>query len=130
MNKAFLLGRLVRDPTYKEIENEKGVYRIAAYTLAVRNPYKTKADFIRIKTFGSQAEFVRDNFRQGSKIALSGSISTGSYKDKNTQKMVYTTEVYTESIEFAGPKVEIPEESVSDEYMDIPDDMVDEMPFE
>lgn len=128
MNKVFLLGRLVRDPTYKQIEAENGIYRIAAYTLAVRNPFKTQADFIKMKTFGNQADFVRDHLRQGSRIVICGSIVTGSFKDKTTGKNIYYTEVHTESVEFAGSKMTLPEEMDAD--ADIPGDMIGEMPFE
>lgn len=100
MNKVVLIGRLTADPETTNTANTC----ISRYTLAVdrkRNKDgESQTDFIRCVTFGKTAEFVRDYLHKGSKIAAFGRIQTGSYTNKDGQK-VYTTDVVVEEHEFA-----------------------------
>ncbi len=104
MNKVILMGRLTRDPEvrYSQGENQQA---IARYTIAVdRRKSKTddsqpSADFINCKAFGRQGEFAEKYLHKGIKIAVEGRIQTGSYTNKDGQK-VYTTEVIVDSHEF------------------------------
>lgn len=106
MNKVILMGRLVRDP---EIRRSTGanasVY--GNYTLAVDRRFKREgeptADFIRCVVFNKAAEFAEKYLRKGIKIAITGHIQTGSYTNKDGQK-VYTTDVMVEEQEFAESK--------------------------
>lgn len=107
MNNVVLMGRLTRNPDVRYSQGENSM-AIARFTLAVdrrlsRNKDEKTADFIFCVAFGKLAEFAEKYLKQGTKIALSGRISTGSYtgKDGNT---VYTTEVVAENIEFAESK--------------------------
>ena len=107
MNKVILMGRLTRAPEvrYSSGDNQKAVAR---YTLAVDRRYKRQedeqtADFINCVTFGKGAEFAEKYLRQGTKIVVEGRIQTGSYTNKDGQK-VYTTDVIVESHEFAESK--------------------------
>ena len=98
MNKVILMGRLTRDPEVRYSAGESGT-AIARYTLAVDRRFKrdgeATADFISCVSFGRTAEFAEKYFRQGLKIIVSGRIQTGSYTNRDGQK-VYTTEVVVE----------------------------------
>lgn len=107
MNKVILVGRLTRDPEirYTSGQNQTAVGR---YTLAVDRRYKKEgdeqtADFINCVTFGRGAEFAEKYLHQGTKIAVVGRIQTGSYTNKDGQR-VYTTDVVAEEQEFAESK--------------------------
>ena len=106
MNKAILVGRLTRDPEVRYSQGENAT-AVARYTVAVDRRFKRdgepSADFIPCVVFGRSAEFAEKYFRQGLKIAISGRIQTGSYVNREGQK-VYTTEVVVEDQEFAESK--------------------------
>lgn len=107
MNKVILMGRLTRDPDMRYTQGEKGV-AIARFSLAVdrrrTNPDGQRdTDFINCVAFGRQAEFAEKWLHQGSKLVLTGRIQTGSYTNKEGQK-VYTTDVIAEDLEFAESK--------------------------
>ncbi|MBS6195889.1 MAG: single-stranded DNA-binding protein [Clostridiales bacterium] len=106
MNKVILMGRLTRDPEVRYSAGENSL-AIARYTLAVDRRFKrdgeASADFISCVSFGRTAEFAEKYFRQGLKIVVSGRIQTGSYTNREGQK-VYTTEVVVEDQEFAESK--------------------------
>ena len=95
MNKVILMGRLTRDPEVRYSAGENAL-AIARYTLAVDRRFKRdgeqSADFINCLAFGRSAEFAEKYFKQGTKIAVSGRIQTGSYDGKDGKK-VYTTDV-------------------------------------
>lgn len=106
MNKVILMGRLTRDPEVRYSAGENSL-AIARYTLAVdrrfRRDGEATADFISCVSFGRTAEFAEKYFRQGLKIVVTGRIQTGSYTNREGQK-VYTTEVVVEEQEFAESK--------------------------
>lgn len=151
MNKVILMGRLTRDPEvrYSQGENSSA---IARYTLAVdrgfrrNNDGEQSADFINCVAFGRAAEFAEKYFRQGLKVIVTGRIQTGSYTNKDGQK-VYTTDVFIEEQEFAESKsnqgnnsssaasvakpTPNPNPSAPDDngFMNIPDGLDEELPF-
>lgn len=106
MNKFICIGRLIRDP---EIRQSGGDTTVAKFTLAVDRRFAKKdenqqtADFITHVAFGKTAEFIEKYCHQGTKVAVEGRIQTGSYTNKDGQK-VYTTDVVVENIEFAKSK--------------------------
>ena len=107
MNKVILMGRLTRDPDirYSQGENAQAVAR---YTLAVDRRFRRQdgdqqADFIGCVAFGRSADFAERYLHQGTKVVLSGRIQTGSYTNRDGQR-VYTTDVVAEDIEFAESK--------------------------
>ena len=107
MNKVILMGRLTSDPTIRYAQNENSTC-IANYTLAVDRRFKRQgeeqtADFIRCVAMGKGGEFAEKYLHQGTKIVVEGRIQTGSYTNKDGQK-VYTTDVIVESHEFAESK--------------------------
>ena len=131
MNMVVLIGRLVRDPSYSEVETEKGKYHIASFYLAVPR------NFNKVTTFGKQADFARDYLTKGKRVAILGELMIGSYKDKETDKTVYTTEVTASRLEFADGKdgggntpMPFPEaEADADGFQHIPDGYGEELPF-
>lgn len=143
MNKVILVGRLTRDPEVRYSQGENAT-AIARYTLAVDRRFKRDgeptADFINCVVFGKSAEFAEKYFRQGLRVAISGRITTGSYTNKDGIK-VYTTEVTIEEQEFAESKAESEANKTSNQqatsanassgggFMNIPDDIPEELPF-
>ena len=137
MNKVILMGRLTRDPDVRYSSGENSL-SIARYTLAVDRRFKRDggqtADFINCVAFGSGAEFTEKYFRQGLKVVVTGRIQTGSYTNKDGHK-VYTTEVIVEEQEFAESKREsqqgqqAPPKYDGDGFMNIPEGIDEELPF-
>ena len=140
MNKVILMGRLTRDPDIRWTQGQDAKCT-ARYTLAVDRRTKTQegqqnADFISMVSFGSQAEFIEKYIKKGTKIVICGHIHTGNYTNKEGVK-VYTTDVVTESVEFAESKKAAGEniqntpepQTDSDGFMNVPDEIDDELPF-
>lgn len=141
MNKVILMGRLTRDPEVRWTTGENAM-AIARYTLAVdrrytRNNEEQTADFINCVAFGKAGEFAEKYFHKGTKIAVSGRIQTGSYTNKDGVK-VYTTDIVVEEQEFAESKnassgnapAGRPEpDAAGDGFMNIPDGIDEELPF-
>lgn len=128
MNKAILIGRLTRDPDVRKSKNNETM--VARYTLAV-DRFKDGADFISCVAFGKPAEFADKYLKQGTKIAVTGHIQTGSYENREGQK-VYTTDVIVETHEFVEPKNKEPQEPMltPDDFVTVPDDAdIDGLPF-
>ena len=142
MNRVILMGRLTRDPEVRYSQGERSM-AIARYTLAVdRRGRKSQdgngqqADFISCIAFDKAGEFAEKYFRQGQRVLIAGRIQTGSYTNRDGQK-VYTTDVIVDEQEFAdskggqngGRQQETPS-SVGDGFMNIPDGVEDEgLPF-
>ena len=151
MNRVILLGRLTRDPNISYSQRGDNM-AIARFTLAVERRGKRQegadqqtADFINCLAFSKQAEFAEKYLRQGTKIAVTGRIQTGSYTNRDGQK-VYTTEVLLDEIEFAESKnaqggndgnhsnqaqsrPAPPPRADNDGFMNIPDGIDEELPF-
>lgn len=88
------------------------------------------ADFISCVAFGKLGEFAEKYLRKGTKIAAEGRIQTGSYTNKDGQK-VYTTDVIIEHCEFAESKSaqSTPAPAPNDGFINIPEGIDDELPF-
>lgn len=164
MNKVILMGRLTRDPMVNYSQGERSI-AIARFTLAVdrrfarrdaNNDQQQNADFIQCVAFDRQGEFAEKYLHQGTKVVLEGRIQTGSYTNKDGQR-VYTTDIVAENIEFAESKAAasnnnggyqnggyqnggyqqsapagrpVPEAASVDGFMNIPDGVEDEgLPF-
>ena len=146
MNKVILMGRLTRDPEVRYSQGENPL-AIARYTLAVdrrfRRDGEATADFIPCVAFGRQAEHADRYYRQGLRVTVCGRIQTGSYTNKDGVK-VYTTEVVVEEQEFAESKAAsdanaggfhqaapapAPSAPAGDGFMNIPDGIDEELPF-
>lgn len=141
MNKVILMGRLTRDPDIRYSSGENST-AVARYTLAVDRKFRREgdsatADFIGCVAFGRQAEFAEKYLQQGIKIAITGRIQTGSYINRDGQK-VYTTDVVVEEQEFVEskgasaarpPKRKTEPETDDNGFMNIPEGVEDEIPF-
>ena len=162
MNKVILMGRLTRNPEVRYSAGDSSM-AIARYTLAVDRRFARRgednngatADFISCVAFGRSAEFAEKYFHQGMKVVVTGRIQTGSYVNKDGQK-VYTTDVVVEDQEFADSKNQggdsgfgggsyggnnnrssyqqgtrpAPSSAIGDGFMNIPDGVEDEgLPF-
>ena len=154
MNRVILMGRLTRDPEVRYSQGERSM-AIARYTLAVdrrgrrsqsQDGAEQTADFIPCVAFDRAGEFAERYFRQGMRVLISGRIQTGSYTNRDGQK-VYTTEVIVDDQEFADSKGAAadmggsrpaaapaerpaPASAIGDGFMNIPDGVEDEgLPF-
>lgn len=147
MNKVILMGRLTRDPEIRYAQNENSTC-IANYTLAVDRRFKRQgdeqtADFIRCVAMGRSGEFAEKYLHQGTKIVVTGRIQTGSYTNKDGQR-VYTTDIVVEEQEFAeskaasqqnsnsqpsAPSRPKPTQASNDGFLNIPDAIEEELPF-
>ena len=131
MNKAILMGRLTRDPEVRY----NGELAISRYSLAVDRRFKKEveqeADFINCVAFGKAGEFAEKYFRKGMKVAVSGRIQTGSYTHKDAGIKINTFDIIVEEQEFAEGKKEqeAPSTSSGDGFMNIPDGIDEELPF-
>ena len=138
-NKVILIGNLTADPELRQTPSGISVCR---FNIAI-NRRGTKptgdqsqqtADFINCVAFGRAGEFAERYFRKGMKVAISGRIQTGSYTNKDGVK-VYTTEVVIEEQEFAECKQNgeserpAPSTNSGDGFMNIPDGIDEELPF-
>ena len=106
MNKVILMGRLTRDPDVRYSQGEQSS-AIARFSLAVDRRFKRDgdqtADFISCVAFGKTGEFIERYCHQGTKLVVEGRIQTGSYTNKDGNR-VYTTDVVAENVEFAESK--------------------------
>ena len=151
MNKVILMGRLTRDAEIRYAQGDNSL-AIARFSLAVDRRYSKNAeeqstDFINCVAFGKIAEFFERFGRKGTKFVVEGRIQTGSYTNRDGQK-VYTTEVVVEDQEFAEskaasdnyaashpqqrsaePSMPSPSAASADGFMNIPDGIDEELPF-
>lgn len=144
MNKVIEVGRLTRNPEIRYTQGAEPM-AIARYTLAVdrrqsrNSDNQQSADFIPCVAFGKLAEFAEKYLAQGTKIVIEGHLQSGSYTNKDGNK-VYTLDVIIESQEFAESKAanqsrtgnsqHAPAGPVDgDGFMNIPDDIAEELPF-
>ena len=142
MNKVILMGRLTRDPDVRYTQGEEPM-AIARFTLAVdrrgKRDGEASADFPSCVCFRRTAEFIEKYTHQGTKLVVVGRIQTGSYTNRDGQK-VYTTDVVVEEAEFAESKAaadrntqQTPPPSPdtgADGFMNIPDGIEEELPFD
>lgn len=143
MNKVILMGRLTKDPDvrYSQGENQLAIARyVIAVNRKVRQGEEQTADFISCVALGNNGEFAEKYLRKGTKLVVEGRIQTGSYTNKDGQR-VYTTDVLVEQQEFAENKKGMSEEDKDardralmdstqyDQLMNIPEGIDEELPF-
>lgn len=144
MNKWIGMGRLVRDPEVRYSPDRS--MTIAKYTLAIdrrgRNDGEQTADFINCVAFAKSGEFAEKYFRQGMRVLVTGRIQTGSYVNKDGNK-VRTTDIVVEEQEFCESKSQNQQQSnatfpsqnstfpsIGDGFMSVPDNIGEEgLPF-
>lgn len=133
MNKTFLMGNVGRVPDIKESQNGM---KIAKFSLAVPRGFKkdgeTETDWINIIAFDKKAAFVEKYVTKGTKLIIEGHIATGSYTNKDGNK-VYTFDVVADSIEFAQSKKDSEKVDTTPEddgFMNVEDTDDMELPFQ
>ncbi|MCR4793423.1 MAG: single-stranded DNA-binding protein [Lachnospiraceae bacterium] len=141
MNKVILMGRLTRDP---EISSSASGTTFARFSIAVDRRFKREgepdADFFNCTSFGKQAEFVERYLKKGTKVVVTGRLQNNNYTNKEGQK-VYDVRIMVEEIEFAESKNASSDGSFNsgassqgtsggkDDFLNIPDGLVEELPF-
>ena len=135
MNKIILLGRLTKAPEVRYTQGQNAM-AIGKFSLAVNRKYKRatdpEADFLNCTSFGKQAEFVEKYLKKGSKVLITGRVQNDNYTNKEGQK-VYSIQIMVEEIEFAeskGNNTETqPAQQQSNDYVEIPESLQEELPF-
>lgn len=142
MNKIILVGRLTKDPELSATQNSSYVrFNLAVDLRFKRDGDEVTADFPSCIAWGKTAEFIDKYFHKGMKLGLVGRIQTGSYTNRDGQK-VYTTDVVAEEVEFvesknassgnsggSGGRTAPPPVTDDDGFMNIPDGIDEELPF-
>ena len=105
MNKVILVGNLTRDP---ELQTTNSGVPVCRFSLAVSRRYANSegergTDFINIIVWRNQAENCAKYLKKGSKVAITGSIQTGSYDAQDGTKR-YVTDVVAQEVEFIGSR--------------------------
>ena len=129
------MARLTRDPEVRYSQGENSM-AIASFSVATNRKFKRDgepdADFFNCTAFGKQAEFVEKHLKKGTKILLSGRVQNDNYTNKEGQK-VYSVRIVVEEIEFAeskGNNTETqPVQQQSNDYVEIPESLQEELPF-
>ena len=145
VNNCQIIGRLTKDVA----SAQTGETTVARTTVAVQRSFKDKdgnyeADFISVFAFGKTAEFLEKFFKKGDPVIIRGNIRTGSYTNKDGQK-VYTTEVAIDEISFVPgskkseeePKTETKKTTKKktvnveddDDFMTISEEEAEDLPF-
>ena len=144
MNKVIMMGRLTRDPEERTAGNGNTV---ASFSIAVDRRFKRDgqptADFFNCSAFGKTAEFVVKYLKKGTKIVLDGELQNDNYTNKEGQ-MVYGMRIIANSVEFAESKnasgggdsygdsagaAPAPSGDIGDGFMNIPEGIEQELPF-
>lgn len=126
MNNVSLIGRLTKDPDLKTTQSGLSVCR---FTVAVDRPYskEKQTDFINCIAWRQTADFICKYFTKGQRIALIGSIQTGSYEKDGSK--VYTTEVNVSNVEFCESKKQSGETAQTNEATEEMPLVDDDLPF-
>ena len=142
MNKVIMMGRLTRDP---EVSSSASGTTFARFSIAVDRRFKREgepdADFFNCTSFGKQAEFVERSLKKGTKVVVTGRLQNDNYTNKEGQK-VYGVRIMVEEIEFAESKNASSDGGSynsgsssqgstggGNDFMNIPDGLVEELPF-
>ena len=137
MNKVMLVGRLTRDPEMRYSTGENAT-ATARFSVAVNRRFKKEgqpdADFFNCTAFRKTGELVEKYCHKGMKVAIEGELQNDNYTDRNGNK-VYTLRVIVSSLEFCESKSSqssAPADQyadASDGFMQIPDSVAEELPF-
>lgn len=136
MNKILLIGNLGKDPEVRYTQDGNAV---AHFSLGVRRSFgrdgNYETDWFNCACFGKRAEVVEKHLRKGSKIGVTGEMQQNNYTNKEGQK-VYSFQVMVESFDFLDKKstnaeaTAVPDGgSDPNDFVNIPDDIEDKLPF-
>ena len=138
MNSITLMGRLARDPDVRQVQTQKGTMNVAGFPLVVKRNKTNKAFVVMISAFGTNADFVQKYLVKGTKIMLTGELVNTPYKDEQTGKTYYYSEVIMDMVEFGELKRSQETNEENNGFMPdtgnqnpfgITQEMIDEMPF-
>ena len=136
MNKCIFTGRLTKDPETKQSQSGLSISRfgIAVDRMKTKDNQNPGADFLNVVAFGNRADFASKYLHKGDKIIMESHVQTGSYDGQNGK--VYTTDFVVDAIEFAQSKASDnnsqpanPAPAQNNNFMNVPDDMAMELPF-
>ncbi len=108
LNVVVLMGRLVADPELRRTQNDTAVcsFRIAVdRNFVSKSSGERQTDFIDVVAWRGTGEFVSRYFTKGQMIAVTGSIQTRSYEDKQGNRRT-AVEVVADNVSFTGSKRE------------------------
>ena len=129
MNLVIQMGRFTKDPNIRYTQDNKA---IARGNIAVNRRFKQDgqpdADFFTVVAFGKTAEFIEKYFRQGMKAVITGELRNNNYTDKDGVKH-YNNEILVNNIEFAESKRADNNNADTNGFMNIPDGIDEELPF-
>ena len=126
MNKLFFTGRLTADPEVRYLQDGKAV---ASFNFAVNRSFdRENSDFFRCTAFGKTAETIEKLVKKGTKLVIMGRIQNNNYTDKNGVKR-YDMQVMVDEFEFCESKGESKEPKEANGFMNIPDGIEEELPF-
>ena len=134
MNKILLIGNLGKDPEVRYTQEGNAV---AHFSLGVRRSYGKDGNYVtdwfNCVCFGKRAEVVEKHLRKGSKIGVTGEMQNNNYTNKEGQ-MVYSFQVMVEALDFCDKKdgtggASLSSESDPNDFVNIPDDIDDKLPF-
>jgi len=125
MNRVDIIGRIVRDIKTESSTNGTTYLRNA---IAVDRRGKNETDFFNVTAFGKTAEFLERYFKKGSKVAISGHLQSDSYTDKNGNK-VTSVSIIVDEVDFCESKGDKPSNLPENEFVNVPEGLVEELPF-
>lgn len=134
LNKATIIGNIVRDPELKALPSGA---KVVAYSIATNRKYKDKngetkeqVEYHNIVTFGKMAELVAQYLKKGAQVMVEGRLQTRSWESDG--KKMYRTEVVTEMVQF-GNRPKQAEQKVDDDSAPLPEEQKevnpDDIPF-
>lgn len=132
MNKVIEMGRLTREP---EVSSSNSGTTFARFSIAVDRRFKKEgepdADFFNCTAFGKTAEFVERYLKKGTKVLVTGRLQNNNYTNKEGQK-VYDVRIMVEEIEIAESKKDnnqSTQDTQGTDFLNVPDGLVEELPF-
>lgn len=143
MNKVILMGRTTRDPEVRYANTSNGSTAIANFSLAVDRRFKREgepdADFFNCTAFGKTGEVIEKHVVKGTKLLITGRVQNNNYTNREGQQ-VYSVQVLVDELEFAesknaqsgagsGQQQAPAQKPDADGFMQIPDDLPDDLPF-
>lgn len=129
MNSLHIMGRLCGEP---EITSTTSGTTVARYTVAVDRRFakegQQKTDFFNCTSFGKQAEFAEKYLKKGTKVVISGEMRLDLVQ-KDGKNVTYP-KVNVNEVEFAeSKKTDSGEVKTDNDFLSIPDGLVEELPF-
>ena len=128
MNKVIEMGRLTKEV---EMQTSSGGTNYIRNSIAVDRKFskgeEKQTDFFNISAFGKTAEFISKYFHKGSKILISGRLQSDTYEKDGTKTT--TVSIIVEEVDFCEAKGETTEQKPGNDFLNVPEGLVEELPF-